>query len=459
MDMLQRKWAFWRQVQYGTGFGFFWVLLIALVYFQNFHEAPTCFDSSQNGDERGVDCGGSCTRICAFEVIKPEAKWARSFRVSNTQYNAVAYIENRNRVAATPEVSYTFSLYDASGLITERKGKTILPPDSVYPVFEARIDTGGRTPTQTFIELDPIELWLPATVGRDQFTITDRKLLNSDSTPKLEAKIVNNALTSADKVEVVATIFDANGNALTSSRTFIDDFEGRSEATAVFTWPEPIAKTVRSCEVPTDVILAIDLSGSMNNDGANPPQPVTSVLNAATSFVNRLNKTDQVGVVTFASKASIVQQLTNQLPSVVRSVAGLVIDPKEEAGSTNPGEALIRVFEELHSSRHSAEARKVAVLLTDGLATAPDEDPDGYALLNAQKVKESGISIFTIGLGESVNMDFVKSLASSPQQAYQAVSAGDVDRIYRTITASLCEDGAAVIDIVPKTDASFAPLE
>jgi Mg-chelatase subunit ChlD len=144
---------------------------------------------------------------------------------------------------------------------------------------------------------------------------------------------------------------------------------------------------------------------------------------------------------------------------VAQTISSLVIDPKEETGSTNPGEAFRRAFEELHSELHNTEARKVLVLLTDGLATAPDEDPDEYAKKNAQLVKDSGISVFTIGLGENVNMDFVRELASSPAQSYQAVTTAGLDQIYRTITASLCEDGAAVIDIVPKTDASFAPLE
>jgi len=58
-----------------------------------------------------------------------------------------------------------------------------------------------------------------------------------------------------------------------------------------------------------------------------------------------------------------------------------------------------------------------------------------------------------------VNMEFVTALASSPVHAFRAVSSAEVDRIYQTITSSLCEDGAAVIDIVPKTSASFAPLE
>jgi Mg-chelatase subunit ChlD len=454
-----RTWAFFRRLQYGTGFGLFWLVVFSFVYFNYFYQTPTCLDGRQNGTEKGIDCGGSCSRICAFEVLQPEATWARSFRVSDNQYNAVAYIENRNRVAASPEVSYTFTLFDAQGLISERKGKTILPPDSVYPVFEARIDTGGRTPTQTFIEIDPVEMWLPSEAGREQFTVTDRELIEIGSTPKLEAKIRNNALTPAEEVEVVATIFDASGNALTSSRTFIDDFQGRSEESIVFTWPEPIAKTIRSCEVPTDVVMAIDLSGSMNNDSKEPPEPISSVLTAAESFVRRLKTSDQAGLITFATTALLQERLTRDINGVAESISSLKIDPKEETGSTNPGEALKGALGELTSELHSVDARQVVVLLTDGLATAPGEDPDEYALQNAALLKEAGVSVFTIGLGKEVNMEFVKALATEPIQAYQAVSVADLDQIYRTITASLCEDGAAVIDIVPKTNASFSPIQ
>ena len=456
---MERSWAFWRRVQYGTGFGLFWVCIFSVVYMVYLYNPPSCFDNTQNGEERGVDCGGACTRICLFEIMQPTSVWARSFRVHDGQYNAVAYIENKNRVAATPEISYTFSLYDEQGLITERSGVTILPPDSVYPIFEARIDTQGRTPTQTFIALGEAELWLPAHAADSQFTVKNRQLFNADSKPRLEAILQNNELTEIEEVEVIATIFDARGNALTSSRTFIDNFPARSEQTAVFTWPEPIAKTVRSCEVPTDVVVAVDLSGSMNNDQDNPPEPITSVLKAAQAFIGRLQTDDQAGLVTFATQATTENGLTEALGDVVAVVKGLSIAPEEEVGNTNTGDAFVHSLAELTSERHNQEARKVLVLLTDGLATAPDEEPEEYALEKAQEAKDAGINIYTIGLGENVNMEFVRELAGAPNQAYRALSVGDVDRIYQTITAEICEDGAAVIHIVPKTDDAFEVLQ
>lgn len=453
-----RIWAFWRRVIYGGGFCLFWLGIFTTIYIVYFHVPPSCFDGRQNADERGVDCGGSCVRICAFDVVSPTITWGRAFPGNNGMYNVVAYVENKNRSAATPEMRYTISLYDASGLIAERSGTTIVPPDSSYPIFEDRIDTNGRTPTQTFVEIEPSSLWVPAPNAASQFTISNRSLSGVDFKPRLNATIYNNDLDEAKEVEVVATIFDRDGNALTASRTFVDRLDGLSSQDIVFTWPGPIAKTLKSCEVPTDVVLAIDLSGSMNNDQDNPPEPVTSVLKAAFAFVKRLGPDDQAGVVTFATDAAVALGLTPDKDAAARKIASLRIDPAEEVGSTNTGDAFYESGIELTSMRHNGEARKVLILLTDGLATAPDEEPESYALAQAEVLKNFDINIYTIGLGQQVNMDFVTAAASNPAQAYQAVSINDLDRIYETITAAICEQGPSVIEIVPKSDALFTPL-
>jgi Mg-chelatase subunit ChlD len=452
-------WAFWRRVQYGLGYLTFVGLVSTGVYFMYFYATPTCFDGKQNGEEIGVDCGGlSCTRICAVSVQQPTVLWSKSFQVQPGQYNAVAYVENKNAKAGTPELDYTFTLSDKTGVITERSGKTVLPPDSSYPVFEGRIDTLGRIPTETKLVLHPADMWLPASDTRSLFQTKDLKLVEADARPKLNVTMENTSLDEAKSVEVVATIFDARGNALTSSQTFVDQFPGRSTKDLVFTWPNPIAKTIRSCAVPTDVVLAIDLSGSMNNDGGTPPQPVTAVLDAASAFVNKVHPEDRVSVVTFASKAQVVVPLSNDANAVAAAIKKLAIDPKEERGTTNTGDALLAAQAELNSVRHNSDARRVVILLTDGLATSPGKTPADYAKEKATLVKDSGINLFTIGLGKEADMEFVRAVASTETQAFAAPTTGTLGSIYQTITSSICEDGAARIDVIPKVTDSFAPL-
>lgn len=454
-----RPWAFWRRMQYGCGYLSFIGLLSTGVYFLFFYTLPTCFDNLHNGEEIAVDCGGVCTRICAISVQQPNVLWAKSFAVQPGQYNAVAYVENKNINAGTPEVRYTFKLFDSDGLITERSGATVLPPDSTYPVFEGRIDTKGRVPTETRLELIAADLWLPASETRSQFRTVDLKLVEADARPKLNVTMENTGLKEAQSVEVVATIFDTRGVALTASQTFVEQFAGRSQKNIVFTWPNPIAKTVRSCAVPTDVVLAIDLSGSMNNDNQNPPEPLTSVLTAASAFVRNLRPDDRVSVVTFATEAATPIPLTGDAESVATAILKLAIAPKEETGSTNTGAGLAAAQLELNSVRHNPDARSVVILLTDGLATAPGEDPASYAREKATVLKADDINLFTIGLGKGSDSEFVTAIASTPGQAFIAPSVATLSGIYQTITSAICEDGAARIDVIPKVTDSFQSLQ
>lgn len=452
---MYRPWAFWRRMQYGAGAGVVLVLLSTLLYFKFFYATPTCFDQRQNGGEAGVDCGGACKRVCALGVIAPVVQWAQAFRVTEGQYNAVAYVENRNKDVGTAELSYTFTLYDdEGGIITTRSGTTTLPPDGLYPIFEGRIALGGQVPARTFIELAPVENWQGATAGRAQFEVRSRALVSADSRPRLNTVVYNTSLEEEQNMEIVATIFDARGKALTASQSVIPRFAGREEQQVVFTWPEPIATTLRSCEVPTDVILAIDLSGSMNNDGGSPPEPISSALNAAESFVGLLRTSDQAGVVTYATKITLAQELASAHAATQNVIRTLKIDPKEEKGETNIGDAIALAQSEFLTPRHNQNARKVLVLLTDGKATGPGDTPEAYAIEKANAAHVAGITIFTIGLGSGVNNTFLSSVASDESRRYQAPNATNLDHIYRSISTAICEEGAAVIDVVPKT-----PLE
>lgn len=449
---MYRRWAFWRRAQYVAGACFLLLLVGVAGYFRFFHAPASCNDGRQNGGERGVDCGGSCTRVCALDVMPPSVRWAQAFRVTNGQYNAVAYVENRNRMVGAPALAYTFTLYDTQGaVITTRSGTTVLPPDGVYPIFEGRIATGEKVPVRTFIEIAPVEHWEQASNGRGMFEVRSRTLADADRAPRLSAVVYNTALQEADGVEVVATIFDVRGKALTASQSVVPRIAGRAEAEIVFTWPEPIAKTIRSCEVPTDVMLAIDLSGSMNNDGGTPLEPITSALRAAESFVGLLRASDQAGVVTYATGASLAQGLSSTHTATGSLIRGLVIDPKEEAGETNIGDAVTRAFGELQSSRHNQNARKVLVLLTDGKATGPGERPEEYALAAAAAARGGDVTIVTIGLGAGADDAFLAQIASEESGYYKAATAAELGAIYRKISTALCEEGAAVIDVIPKT--------
>lgn len=456
-----RWWAFWRRAIYGGGFLLFWSVVGTVTYYVFYNVEPTCFDGVLNGSEIEVDAGGTCVRLASSQVMSPQVAWAQSFETVPGQYNAVAYIDNRNVNAGAKKLDYTFTFKDNAGqVITTRSGSTELPPNSSLPVFEGRVFTEGREVATTELVIDGVDTWLPATSDSSQFVTLDRDIKDVDTRPRLNVKMQNNSIAAANNIEVVATIFNDAGQPVAASETFVENFPSRMIQDLVFTWPNSIAKTVRSCTIPTDVVLGIDLSGSMNNDQANPPQPVTDALAAAGSFVENLGTDDQVGVVTFASDATLAQPLTKQQDSAIATIAGLRITPEAETGFTNTADAFARAAVELSSGRGSADSRRAFVLLTDGLPTAADgeADPEIAARAAAQDLSDSGADVYVIGLGSDVNQNFLQSLASDQSRAYLAPSRSNLSQIYTEITASLCESGPTKVEVIAKTPTNFAPL-
>lgn len=445
--MAVRPWAFWRRAQYLAGLLVVCGLVGAFFYSTYFYTPPTCDDGIQNGTETGIDCGGACEARCVQEVAAPSVSWARSFEIVPGQYNAVGYVENPNPATGARNLSYTFTLFDDRGKITEVDGEATLRPGALTPLFAGRIDTGEREPTRTFLSLGSAKEWVRAPDAVDRFRISGQRLEDAGTSPRLFATIENRTFTPQAEIEVVATIFDQSRNALTSSRTYVPQLAPQASRELVFTWPQPIAGTLRSCEIPTDVVLGIDLSGSMNNDGTTPPQPLTAVLDAASQFVDRLQPRDRAGLVTFATNAQVAEPLA-PASELRTALSALRIDPAEEQGETNHAAGLSAIATAFSSAPKNPDARRVAVLLTDGLATAPEPEPAESARQAAAQLKATGVELYAIALGEEADAAFVRDIAS-PGKSYQTVDRSEVGRIYEEITAAICEDGPAIIEVIP----------
>jgi len=451
-------WAIKRQLLYLGGVLLFLIVVVGVPLFIVFYEGPNCFDGSQNGEELGVDCGGECQRLCPFQADDPTVLFSRSFEVKPGLYNAVAYIENPNIGAGVAEVGYVFTLFDRDNLlVAERRGSTFLSPNRTTPVFEAAIATGQRTPARTFFEFTGELEWFRAEDRNSQLVVRDRVLSNPETEPRVDATLENTSVEEFRDIDVVAVVFGSDGNAINASKTFVELLPRQATQELVFTWPLPFAKRVEACSTPVDVILLLDISGSMNDDGGVPPQPLSDALSAASLFIERLDRlTDQVGVVVFATEAELIQGLTLEHEAVDAGVRSLVIDPKEERGLTNMGDAILFADAELASLRHNREARKIVVLLTDGRANAPAE-PGGepHALERAGAARGRGAVFYTIGLGDGVNTEFLSEIAGAPERVFFAGKSAELGQIYREISSALCERGPAVLDIIARTKDAF----
>ena len=444
------------------------VLVIPLIFI--LYEEPTCFDRKENRNERGVDCGGSCRRVCAEDVLSPRILWSRSFKVAPGVYNAVSYVENPNFNAGVLAVPYHFTIFDNQGVvIAERNGSTYLMPGGITPVFEGTISVGERVPARTLFELGLIREWITARDRASSPLVVKRQAIsNVETAPRVNADLSNESINDIFDIEVVSVIYDVNDNAIGASRTIVPLLPRQGSEPIVFTWPERFETRIERCAAPLDIVLVFDRSGSMAFDTLDllNPQPLTDARTAALSLFDVLSENDRVGLITFATEATPEEDLSFDLSRIQNAIRTIAIDAIDIPGlytqHTNIADGIVLARGFFEAPR--ALARPAVIVFTDGVPTHP-EDPEeventdyplSSARAEAQKLKEEGISVYTIGLGTTqIDEILLTDMASSPDHYSLAATRADLKDIYREISADLCEKGPAIIDIIPKTKDIF----
>lgn len=235
----RRKFFFW---------GGLFVLLAGLLGAYGlfwYYQAPTCENNEQDGNERGIDCGGICPRICSADAVPPVIHFVRTLKVEEGMWGAVAYGENRNAGAGARRVPYVFKLYDEKNLLVyERHGVAFIPPRKVFAVFEGRMDTGSRAPSRAIFEFLDTPVFEKLT---EPGLVLDTKDFKTDERgSSLQAVITNPTREAVTGIEVVALLFGTDGNAIGVSATFIKDLRAESSRVLTFTWPQELSLHART---------------------------------------------------------------------------------------------------------------------------------------------------------------------------------------------------------------------
>ncbi len=455
-------WASRRKSIYLGVIVLFFTLVASFLFWKFWYKTPTCFDNIKNGNEIAVDCGGSCSLVCSGEALQPIIRSdPRAFEVIPGVWSVVVYVENQNSNLDATYVPYTFSLYGENNeLLATREGATTLPKNKISGIFEGSISaTSSKKIKRATFELGKNIAWQSNTKTSDELSITHSSLLREDTAPRVEARVKNNSIENINNIELIASIFDGADNTIAVSRTFIDNLKKDSSSDIFFTWPKPFDLGVKVCEKPSNVALLLDRSGSMSSLGTNPPEPLTSVKTAATSFIDELSSKDRASVISFATMPTdpIDSLLSNNFAEVKNAINAIDIE-KGSTQYTNVLDVLRFGSIELESSRANENSSKVLILLTDGIANYP-KDPKGssssadnkYAedlsLTESQMIKQNGISIYTIGLGKDINESFLKQISSSESNYFFSPSTKELKEIYKKISSSICKEKPVRIEI------------
>lgn len=237
------SWASRRRTTYIFGVILFFTAVIGIpLAYWYFSIPPTCDDGIKNQGETATDKGGPCF-VLDEKSLQPYALlWARSFRVRDGSYNAVAYIQNPNKDAGVRVAGYRFGLYDAKNvLIAEREGVTYIMPGVTTPVIEARIDAGNRIVAHTYFEFTAPFVWERMTDNALAISISNKDITNVAESPRLVARAQNTSVIPQTDISFVAVVFDPAGNAFAASATALSRLDAGEVSEIVFTWPDPFS--------------------------------------------------------------------------------------------------------------------------------------------------------------------------------------------------------------------------
>ena len=198
---------------------------------------------------------------------------------------------------------------------------------------------------------------------------------------------------------------------------------------------------------PVDVILVMDVSGSMGEQFDATHTKLDLAKTAAQTFVGQLNMSrDRVGLASFSTGATLDCHLTNDTATINAEIDGLSAN-----GYTNIGGGICRSNEEFVNNGRP-EAVWVMILLSDGVANYYYNDNDQpvydstatqtksgqyaaqYAIEQADCAKmllNKGVIVYTIGLGSTyLDEDLLKDVASDESKYFSAPTADQLESIY-----------------------------
>jgi Ca-activated chloride channel homolog len=224
--------------------------------------------------------------------------------------------------------------------------------------------------------------------------------------------------------------------------------------------PEQIGEPVEITKAARDVVLAIDISGSMDQrDFVTPDgerqQRLAGVRGVVRDFVTERDG-DRMALLVFGSKAYVQAPLTEDLNTITA-----LLD-RTEVGMAGPHTALgdaiglsIRTFEA------SEIEQRLLILLSDGSDTASRMSP-----VNAAEIaRGEGVQIYTVAVGDPnaqgearVDLTTLSEIATrTGGESFFADDQAALSRVYDQI-AELAPRKTETLSYRPKRSLSWIPL-
>jgi len=199
-----------------------------------------------------------------------------------------------------------------------------------------------------------------------------------------------------------------------------------------------------------DIVVALDLSGSMNTPDYEVNRQRISRFNLAKSVLEKFveqRPDDRIGLVVFAARAFLASPLTLDHDFLLDNIDRLEIGTIN-SDATAIGDGLVTALNQLRDLKAKS---KIIVLMTDGGNNSGQIDPDTAAAAAAAL----GVKVFTVGLG---NRELVEAMGLPPgylpdDDALQKIAQTTGGTFYRAENSEKLRQIYAEINRMEKTEA------
>ncbi len=226
-----------KQTIYGTLYLVILALIVWGFYSSFFSSAPTCFDNKKNQNEEGIDCGGSCQKICLPENIREiKVVEAKIFPLENGNATLLGVVNDPNADYAIKNFTYNFNITkaNATSSVSILSGNSfIYPEEKAYLIFpNAAYQPAPGDKLE--ITLSNLEWVKKENFEKPDITIKNYTIIETQEGIRIEGVIFNDTFSPISDVRVFVILHNQFQKAIGVSQTFINLESKKSTTFSIF---------------------------------------------------------------------------------------------------------------------------------------------------------------------------------------------------------------------------------
>lgn len=210
----------------------------------------------------------------------------------------------------------------------------------------------------------------------------------------------------------------------------------------------------KKCSGQVTVDLLLDRSGSMGDLTPSMQTKINRLKEAVLALTNKLSDSSIIGIQSFNSLS-----ITDDVPiSYYKDVKGVIpqkVNALTAGGSTPTHDALAFSLGKLKEALPRFSDRKFNFVLVSDGAPCPgvgcpgndgqNQDPRLFTPNPADEIKKLGVIVYTLGIFDSAQTgnpalaELLKSIASKPENYYEAQTGDQTSKLLEAISTKICE--------------------